>query len=87
MSIIPWFILGFLAMSGFNTLGIVSESVANTIVTVAYLLIAMAMAGLGLNVDLKTFRRLGMKSFAAGMVGSVLLVILGYSLVMLFQLN
>ncbi|RIU92607.1 YeiH family protein [Oceanobacillus picturae] len=87
LSIFPWFILGFLAMSGFNTLGIVSESVANSIVSIAYILIAMAMAGLGLNVEVKTFRKLGMKGFAAGVVGSVFLAIFGYALVMLFQLN
>jgi uncharacterized integral membrane protein (TIGR00698 family) len=87
LSIIPWFILGFLAMSGFNTLGIVSETIANHIVTVAYLFIAMAMAGLGLNVDIKTFRRLGIKSFLAGAIGTILLVILGYTLVIVFQLN
>jgi uncharacterized membrane protein YadS len=74
-------------MSGFNTLGIVSETIANHIVTVAYLFIAMAMAGLGLNVDIKTFRRLGMKSFLAGAIGTILLVILGYTLVIVFQLN
>ncbi|CDQ38030.1 UPF0324 membrane protein [Virgibacillus kapii] len=84
MSIIPWFILGFIAMSGFNTLGIVSQDVAEIIVTIAYLFIAMAMAGLGLNVDIKTFRKLGMKSFAAGVIGSVLLAGLGYLLVIFF---
>ncbi|MBR7795192.1 YeiH family protein [Virgibacillus sp. AGTR] len=87
MSIIPWFIIGFIAMSGFNTLGIVSEEVAGVIVNIAYLLIAMAMAGLGLNVDIKTFRKLGMKSFAAGIIGSVILAVLGYTLVVLFSIN
>ena len=83
---IPWFILGFLLVSGFNTLGIVSENVASMIVTLAYMLIAMAMAGLGLHVDLISFRRLGMRSFAAGLVGSILLSILGFGLVHWFGL-
>jgi uncharacterized integral membrane protein (TIGR00698 family) len=87
LSIVPWFILGFIAMSGFNTLGIVSETVANYIVTIAYLLIGMAMAGLGLGVEMRTFRKLGMKAFAAGFIGSVLLSILGYFLVYFFHLN
>lgn len=87
LSIIPWFILGFLAMSGFNTLGIVPPSVADTIVSISYLLIGMAMAGLGLGVEIRTFRKLGMKAFVAGFLGSVLLSILGYLLVFLFQLN
>ncbi|WP_163100151.1 YeiH family protein [Peribacillus alkalitolerans] len=87
LSIIPWFILGFIAMSGFNTLGIVSDTVANYIVNFAYLLIGMAMAGLGLGIEIKTFRKLGIKAFAAGFIGSILLTILGYFLVIVFHLN
>jgi len=59
---------------------------ANGIVTIAYMLIAMAMAGLGLNVDLASFRRLGMKSFAAGLIGSVMLSLVGFMLVHLLGL-
>lgn len=81
LSIVPWFILGFLAMSGFNTLGIVSETVANMMVDLAYLLIAMAMAGLGLNVELKSFKQHGLQAFGAALIGSILLSGLGYLLV------
>lgn len=83
---IPWFILGFLVMSGVNTLGVIPVAVTNQVIVIAYLLIAMAMAGLGLNVDIVTFRRLGMKSFAAGLIGSVLLSGLGFALVHMFGL-
>ncbi|MCR8635051.1 YeiH family protein [Paenibacillus radicis (ex Xue et al. 2023)] len=83
---IPWFIIGFLLMSGVNTLGIISTEVTNHVITAAYLLIAMAMAGLGLNVDLLSFRRLGLRPFVAGLIGSVLLSGLGYLLVVLFGL-
>lgn len=82
---IPWFIVGFLAMSAFNSLGIVPQSVAQVMVTIAYLLIAMAMAGLGLNVELKSFKKLGGKAFGVGLVGSICLSVLGYLLVVLFQ--
>ncbi|MEO4055019.1 YeiH family protein [Solibacillus sp. CAU 1738] len=81
LSIIPWFILGFLAMSAFNSIGIVPPSVAQSIVNLAYILIAMAMAGLGLNVDIKTFKQLGGKAFIAGLIGSICLAVLGYVLV------
>lgn len=87
LSIVPWFILGFIAMSAFNTLGGVSEAVADSIVNIAYLLIGMAMAGLGLGVKISTFRKLGMKAFVAGFIGSVLLSVLGYVLVFLFHLH
>ncbi|QDQ00767.1 YeiH family putative sulfate export transporter [Lysinibacillus fusiformis] len=85
LSIIPWFILGFLAMSAFNSLGIVPSAIAQFIVNCAYILIAMAMAGLGLNVEIKTFKQLGIKAFIAGLIGSVCLSVLGYVLVILFQ--
>lgn len=78
---IPWFIFGFLAMSAFNSLGIVSAEVAGYIVVLAYMLIAMAMAGLGLNVEFTTFRKLGGKAFVAGLIGSVFLSVFGYILV------
>ncbi|WP_342599542.1 YeiH family protein [Psychrobacillus sp. FSL H8-0483] len=87
MSSIPWFIIGFLVMSGIHTLGIIPEELASFIVSVAYLLIGMAMAGLGLNIDIRTFKKLGVKPFAAGLIGSILLSILGYALVFAFHLN
>ncbi|AZS13577.1 YeiH family protein [Paenibacillus lutimineralis] len=83
---IPWFILGFLLMSGVNTLGIIPAVVTDQLIIAAYLLIAMAMAALGLNVDIATFRRMGLKSFAAGFIGSVLLTGLGFGLVHWFGL-
>jgi uncharacterized membrane protein YadS len=84
---IPWFILGFLAVSGINSLGIIPTAITQQIVTVAYLLIGMAMAGLGLNVDLMAFKKFGTKSFLAGLIGSIMLSILGYILVFAFGLN
>ena len=53
-------------MSAVHSLGIIPEVVAGYIVVLAYMLIAMAMAGLGLNVEFKTFRKLGSKAFVAG---------------------
>lgn len=85
LSIIPWFILGFLVMSAINSLGIVPPAVAQKVVNCAYILIAMAMAGLGLNVEMKTFKQLGIKAFIAGLIGSVCLSIVGYFLVVVFQ--
>lgn len=85
LSIIPWFILGFLAMSAINSLGIVPANVAQAFVNTAYILIGMAMAGLGLNVDIKTFKQLGIKAFIAGLIGSVCLSILGYVLVIFMR--
>ena len=61
-------------MSAVHSLGIIPEVVAGYIVVIAYMLIAMAMAGLGLNVEFKTFRKLGSRAFVAGLIGSVCLI-------------
>lgn len=77
----PWFIIGFIVVSGINSLGIISDTITEIIVWMAYLLIAMAMAGLGLNVQFKYFRTLGLKPFVTAMIGSLLMSILGYALI------
>lgn len=83
---IPWFIFGFLAMSAVNSLGIIPQEIATQIVNIAYLLIAMAMAGLGLHVDLVAFKRMGLKSFSAGLIGSILLSLFGFAMTFAFHL-
>ncbi|RTE09785.1 YeiH family protein [Paenibacillus whitsoniae] len=84
---IPWFIVGFFLMSAVNSLHLIPAAFAAHMLFAAYLLIAMAMAGLGLKVDLHTFRRLGMKPFAAGLIGSILLAVLDFLLVHAFKLT
>lgn len=84
---IPWFIFGFLAMSAVNTIGIFTHEFASAVVSIAYFLMAMAMAGLGLNVDIITFRRMGLKAAASGFIGSVLLSVLGFALLKVFNIQ
>lgn len=75
---IPWFIFGFLGMSAIYSTGLVPENVASMFVSLAYILMAMAMAGLGLNVKFDAFRRAGIKPFIAGFGGTVILVLAAY---------
>ncbi|QUW20861.1 YeiH family putative sulfate export transporter [Sporosarcina sp. Marseille-Q4063] len=75
---IPWFIFGFLATSALYSTGIIPEVIASKLVTLAYVLMAMAMAGLGLNVKFDAFRQAGIKPFIAGLVGSLILVVTLY---------
>lgn len=84
---IPWFIFGFLLMSAIYSSGAVPEPLAEKLVMLSYILMAMSMAGLGLNIDLATFRKYGGKPFIAGLVGSIFLTCLGYVLVQAFHLN
>ncbi|GAF17231.1 membrane protein YeiH [Bacillus sp. JCM 19046] len=84
---IPWFILGFLMMSAVNTSDILPTEFVEQLITVSYLLLAMAMAGLGLNVELKAFKQLGMTVFYAGLIGSISLVALGLLFIYLLNLG
>lgn len=76
---IPWFIFGFLAVSGLYSTGSVPELIATQIVSLSYILMAMAMAGLGLDVKFSAFRRAGFKPFLAGFAGSLVLVVVVYA--------
>lgn len=63
---VPWFIFGFLATSAINSFGIIPTSVTDFLVICAYFLIAMSMGGLGLNVHLPSFGKMGGKPFLCG---------------------
>ncbi|SEU10460.1 YeiH family protein [Paenibacillus sp. NFR01] len=87
LATLPWFILGFLAVSGCVTLGAIPAAWTPWLVNAAYLLLGMAMAGLGLGVEFKAFRRKGMRAFSAGLIGSLLLSAAGYGLVLVLHLG
>lgn len=70
---IPWFIFGFLGMSALATYLTIPSPVRDALVQSAYFFLAMAMAGLGLSTDLKTFRQLGVKAMFVGLIGSLIL--------------
>ncbi|WP_456279032.1 YeiH family protein [Bacillus sp. AK128] len=74
---IPWFILGFLAMSVINTLGILSSSITTMLIILSVYLLSMAMAGLGLSINFSDFKQVGPKPIILGVVGTVLLGLLG----------
>ncbi|GLC89637.1 YeiH family protein [Lysinibacillus piscis] len=82
-STIPWFILGFLMMSAIHSLGIIPATIAQALVTIAYTFISMAMAGLGLNIEIRTFQKLGLRALIASFIGSICLSVLGYLLVVI----
>lgn len=82
---IPWFIVGFLMMSGLNTLGVVNEQMTSWMVNAAYILMAMAMAGMGLNVELKSFKKLGKQALFGTLIGSVLLSVLVFGIIVFFM--
>lgn len=56
---IPWFVLGFLAVGAINSFGWFSKDIANLILQSSIFLMVMAMAAMGLMVDISKLRRHG----------------------------
>ncbi|MFF2092422.1 YeiH family protein [Paenibacillus sp. NPDC058174] len=74
----PWFLIGFMAMSAFGTFSAhtafaVPDSVLKFLAQAATFLLAMAMVGLGLNVDLKAVRAKAIRPLTAAAITTVLL--------------
>ncbi len=75
---VPWFVAGFLALAALRSLGLVPDAAVGPLRFVAGLLTAVAMAGLGLGVDLRAVARTGPRVVAAATAS--LLILLGLSL-------
>ncbi|MEW6066164.1 membrane protein [Desulforamulus profundi] len=75
---IPWFIFGFIAMSCLNTVGIIDKKLVSLMLQASAIILTVAMAGMGLSVNLKMFKRMGQKAFLIGIIGSVIISIAGF---------
>jgi uncharacterized integral membrane protein (TIGR00698 family) len=70
---VPWFIIAFVLLAGLRSAGLVPPSVLGPIVRVASLITVVAMAALGLSVDLRCLRRVGGRVIAVALVAILLL--------------
>ncbi|WP_167577740.1 YeiH family protein [Ammoniphilus sp. YIM 78166] len=80
---IPWFILGFAGCSVLNMTGIVPDIIVERLTLLGSLALCMAMAGLGLSVELKNAARVGGKALLLGLLGFAAIIVMGASLVIL----
>lgn len=74
-SVFPWFILGFLAMSGLTSLGLIPAALASTLKSISKFLMVAALAAIGLNTDFKTLCKSGAKPMLHGFIISLLVVL------------
>lgn len=73
--IFPWFILGFLAMSGLTSLGLIPAGFAAFLKNASKFLMVAALAAIGLNTDFKALCRSGAKPMLHGFIVSLLVVL------------
>ena len=79
--LVPWFILGFLALAALRSLGLVPQIVLPPIAAVASALTVVSMAALGLGVDVRVVARAGGRVTAAVSLSLLALGALGLGLI------
>jgi len=79
--LVPWFVLGFVALAALRSLGIIGESAASTTKIIAGWLTIAAMAGLGLSVDVRAVRSVGARVLVAVAGSLVTLIVLAILLI------
>jgi uncharacterized integral membrane protein (TIGR00698 family) len=62
--VIPWFALGFVGVTAFNSLSLLPKSTVDTAISLDTVILAMAMAALGVTTHVSAIRTAGMKPLA-----------------------
>lgn len=75
IKIIPWFILGFLALAVINSFGVIQETVSSGMKDVSKFLMVCALAAIGLNTSFKDMKKSGFAPMLHGFIISLLVVI------------
>ena len=82
----PWFITAFLALTALRSVGLLADTIALPLRDVSRPLMVLAMAGLGLGVNVAAVRAVGPRVFGAVAGSLALLVALGLLLIRAFGL-
>ncbi len=80
----PWFMLGFIGASIIGTFVPFVGSIAPALVDFAYIVLGMAMAALGINVNFSAIAKKGQKAFLASFITSVLLMCFAAAVAFIF---
>jgi uncharacterized integral membrane protein (TIGR00698 family) len=84
--LVPWFIIGFLALAALRSLGVIPDPVLAFVTPLATLLTIISMAALGLGVDLKVLGRVGGRVTLAVTLSLLVLIAISLGLIRLLSL-
>lgn len=68
---IPWFVIGFILVIGINSLGVVPALATEALIQLDTVLLAMAMAAMGLEIRIDEMRNVGLTPLWAGALATV----------------
>ena len=83
--LVPWFILGFLALSVLRSLDIVPATMVGPLTAITGFLTVVSMAALGLGVDVRVLATVGGRVTAAVTLSLMLLLAISIGLIHLFN--
>lgn len=86
-SVVPWFIAGFLVLAGARSMGLIPAEVAGPVRELSRWMTVLAMAALGLDVDVRVLGRVGPRVIAAVTASLVVLVSLSAALIHLLGIG
>jgi len=81
---IPWFVLGFVVMIGFNTLNVLPLHLKTAIIAANQFLLAVSLAAMGLETSIVKLKQKGLKPLALGAAAWLFISVFSYGLVRLF---
>ena len=81
-AIFPWFILGFLALSALNSVGVIPSNISATLKDISKFLMVAALAAIGLNTSFKDMRKAGPSPMLHGFIISALVVLVAIAVIM-----
>jgi uncharacterized integral membrane protein (TIGR00698 family) len=84
--LVPWFILGFLALAALRAIGLIPQSTQGLMAAVASWLTIISMAALGLGVDIRNVGRAGGTVTLAVVISWIVLIVIGTAIIWLLRL-
>ena len=85
--LVPWFILGFLALAGLRAAGLIPDAALAAFQSAAGVLTVLSMAALGLGVDVRMLSRAGMRVTVAAVLSLAALGAIGLGLIRLLGIH
>jgi len=78
---LPWFVFGFIALIGINSLGLVPPEVKPPLASVTTVLLTMALAAMGLETDLGKVRARGYRPLVLGALATGVIALVSLALI------
>lgn len=86
-SLVPWFICGFLGLMALRSFGLIPDTLVAPMALVSNILTVIAMAALGLSVNIRSVAHAGGRVIAAATLSLMALGVISYALIAVLQIH